>query len=478
MPTSKIIYASSDSNAKYQAGNSPSDFEFSVPEGLVLASADHVLSIAFKGIFIPGKIIDKEGKTPNYIKIHLSIIQFQRSGNHWDQCLSRLLLSENRVQFIEPKHNKPIPVINHNISDFHIKITDEKNQAISIIPQNTDNPATIIKLEVSTLKMNKQGGVITCSSADLHPHEQHHERYTTNNLQEFRTWLPTELDAESQIYEVGLTSAIIPKELYSCTPNFSIAFDKYNESTKSIHTLTMTINDIGSIGFDNLLHMLNRSINNHKIPIEFKHQDRQIKVVKRTVNKIREDLNTRKSFFKWKKYLNVTDKVIQKCICEPNLETGNEAECSCKKWTTIAINEGLAFLFSGNQQTIKFHLDNTRSETAVMPLAKKDGYVPSLSAIYPTGLKIYTPIVTPTIVGREQENLVEIIPFLQTLNNEKNKKTSSNVFMYYPNEITYHNVQRAHIKELLFQVRNMTKNSPLYNKSNLPITLVLHFRPI
>ena len=476
MPTSKIIYASSDSNSKYQTGNSPNDFEFNVPEGLVLASANHVLSVTFKGVFIPGKITDKDGKFPNYVKIHLNIIQFQRSGEHWDQCLTRLVLTENKVQFIEPKHNKPIPVINHAITNFHIKITDEKNQTVKINPEN--NLATIVKLEISTIEMNKQGGVITCSSSDLHPHRQHHERYTTNKLQEFRTWLPNEIDAETQVYEVGLTSAIIPKELYRCVPDFSMAFEKYDETTKSIHLLNITVNNIKNIKLEVMLYVVNRFINNYLIPIEFRFEKNQMKVVKRTVNKIRLALNNKKKRYSWKNHLTVTYVVKEKCICEPNLELGVEKMCSCKKWTNICINAGLAFLFSGIHQLIKFNLDNTRTESTTMPLTKKDGYTPSMSAIVPTGLKIYTPIVTPTIVGREQENLVEIIPFIQDLNDEKNKNSSSNVIMYYPNDVTYHNVQRSHIKELLFQVKDMNSNGMLYNKENLPITFVLHFRPI
>ena len=476
MPTSKLIYATSDSDSNYKTGNTTSDFVVNIPEGLVLASAGHVLTVCFKGIFIPGPVTTKEGISPGYIKIHLDLIEFQRTGSNWSQCLSRLLLLQNNSHFIETPHNIPISVTGNRISNFRVKITDDKNQEVNI--RSVDNSPTILKLEISTMDLKTKGYTVTCSSDDLHP-QQNQERYEGNSLKEFRTWLPSEIDVESQLYEVGLTAAIIPKDVYACKTDFSISLEKYVEKTKSLYDLVINIPAVKKINsIPMLLYILNKIINLHEIPIELAVVNKCITLRKSSTKRIKSVLRSVKTKYNWKKYATSSFNLKKKCECEQNdvLDQDNDL-CSCKTWSKIDISTGLAFLFSSQHQTMSFRMNMVMS-TNEIPIRKKDGYQVRMSALVPTGLKIYTPIVVPTIVGRQQENLVEIIPFLQNVHNEKNTSHDSSFIMYYPNEVTYHNVQRGHVKEILFQIKNMEKGGILYNKSGLPVTIVLHFRPV
>ena len=168
MPSSKIIYATSNSNANYQTENTPSNFIFNIQEPITLATPGQILSICFKGIFIPGpitRIREFNGTaTPEYIKIHLDVLQFQSGTSSFEQCLARIPIKENKEHFFEAPHSKAIPLLTHSISNIHIKLTDENDNEVSII--NTRSNPTILKLEISSMSALKQSFSITVSSKD------------------------------------------------------------------------------------------------------------------------------------------------------------------------------------------------------------------------------------------------------------------------------------------------------------------------
>ena len=468
MPTSKIIYATSDSNSKFWPNNTPSDFFINILEPITLVTPGQVLSVCFKGIFIPGKITNKENNLqPEYIKIHVDQLDFQQTENKFDQCIARVPIENHGPIFIELPHTTEFSLLTKKISSIHFKITNENDQTVVI--KELNNLPTIIKLEISAMDVDKQSFTITCINNSQGSNESNEIRYVNNSINGFSTWLSSELNLNKHRYQVGLTAAIIPKQVFVCKPDFRLKIQAYIPEKNSWHELHLKIKDIRKIqGFYTLFVVINTVFIHYKLPLyvvtkgEDDNQFIEFSIGKILVNK----QGWKKSKFQrnWEDYLETSFEQIEE----------NKQSCGDTCYIKIDISPGLMFLFSGMCKEFSLVLGKGLANSASLPI--KEGFLPRISNVVPTAINIYSPLVSSTIVGQEQKNFLEIIPFKQNI--EWREADSNDLFLYYPKEITYHDLAKISIKEISVVISNMQEPYILHANPNLPIALVLHFKPI
>ena len=469
MPTTKLIYATSDSHSNFQFDNTPSNFEFIIQEPITLATPHYVLTVCFKGIYLPGKILTEGDKYPQYIKIHLDALEFQRVNNRFDQCLARFSPNPKLTsQFIELPHSKAFILLNKSISSFHVKITDEKNKIVKI--QNYNNQPTILKLEVSTMNMSKQSFVISCSS---HDDSNINERYTSNSFSEFRSWLTTEFNAGKHSYQVGLTAAILPKNILSCSPDFAISFQVPLSTGKKFKTINIKFTNILKVKLlSELAYIINRVLNDEQVSLFFSIEKNKFTFTSIAHRKIGQLLD------KFKKKAKIVPDISN--LTELSMFTSTKCSCgtpscTCEDKIRLKVSAGLMFIYCNMNSEYEFTINKLLKSRAHLPTEIKNSEKPNMKKILPEAINIFSPIVSSTIVGREQKHLLEIIPFRQNI---AHISSHSEAYVYHPTEITYHDVQKSDLKELFFKLENIDKTQKLYTESASPVTLVLHFKAI
>ena len=285
---------------------------------------------------------------------------------------------------------------------------------------------------------------------------------------------------ETNPYQVALTAAIIPKELYACNFDFTFKIKSYVKENERSRFLEININKVRQVkGFSMLFFIINRILNSYQLPIMInvnKETGRSIDIKKVDPVKRKKLLDKKAAYHDWDWTALATETLspIGKCFCG---KKQNE-ECKCENVCNITLGSGLMFLLANRNKEYSFDLDLSMEDVQHKIYHPPD-FKPNMSNILPIGINIFSPFVTTTIVGREQTHLLEIVPYPKDDEWWKSENERENkYFIYHPNEITYHNVQRIKVKELLFTLENMEKGNALVAKEDLPITLVLHFKPL
>jgi len=463
MPSSKLIYMTSDANLKEHPKNTNTNFKFIVRNPIQLVTPNRLLAIAVKGIFIPGK--NKGANNPEYIKIHLDIVNHQNSDGKLDQCVA-MLNYVNNVEYIESKKVSFIPLHNDSISELNVRITDEKDELLDI--ENNDCP-TVVKIEVTTMSQSAPSFTVTCNAS---------LKDQLNNGNQFSiTKIPNRIDFENIPYRVGLTTAIIPNDGFRLGAHepFIVVYAGVAGSDNNVIRVRMTVNMKKVINIFRLLLAINQTFAGLSMGFyaSYPRRTKQIKFEAKPTKYIKEkmaEVGVQSSLLEG--ILDVKNEVLFKKEPFTNWENKMPSEETIKSmgndiklsWFNVSISDNLMNILVGRLENYNFTIDyfDNRSHTILNPdLINMD-----LERNNVYALAIHSPLVTETVFGNIQDHLIQIIP-----SNNNGPKT----LVYNPEEITYHDVAKVHINEVPIKITNLTR-TPIHQLSDKPITLVLHFK--
>ena len=469
MPSSKIIYATSDACMNVYPDNTYTDFTFVIDEPLTLSTPGQLLTVRFQGVYIPGQVTNAaDGLRPRYIKIQVDQLEFQRSASYFDQCLARIPIDdEANPGFVELPDSKEITLLTNSLSQLRIKLTNEWDNALAI--RNPQRKPTIVKLEVSSVDMEKETFTITCSSGMWSDDEC---RYEHNTINGFNSWLARELDLTGRRYQVGLSAAVFPKQIFACYPKFNIIIQRYFPSEQKLKKLVVNIPKIRDVtSFNSLLNILNHAINKHGFPVCIQKNQNGLKLIAVNVKSMRHVLDLfAKGTARVKNWERLTKDVVTVMDDEAKENCLKKTPCEIK----VKISRGLMFLLTNKHVDHDCTLADALGAEEILHM--KNGFNPDISKHTPNGISVFSPIVTSTILGKDQKNLLEIIPFKQNVGWKH--IDDDDKYLYHPQEITYRDVEPNVLKEISFSIRNMDDQDVLQSTNPMsPVLLILHFRP-
>jgi len=504
MTTTKLLYISSNAcNASYPE-NTKNKFTFVLPHPIRLVSNNEKLSVKFKGIFIPDNV--KSDTKPSYFKVHSDIVESQRSHENFDQCLARIPYKPES-HFFEIANAAPLCINLPYITEIGIHITDEFDSEIEF-DERTNNPV-IVKLEISTMDSVHRSFTVTCSNLiDASNQRYEIEEDEDEDTLDFRAWLPAELDLENKAYQVGLTCAVLPGLLYNRPHELKLTlFGGMTDQPGKYYGLAAYFKFGLNSDAEDIIHVINRMFIHYGIGIMAAYELQEgtdeyivkFKAVKLHMLKRKYPLNSKKGR-KWKTHASVlvTETEVEDSPRSYHLHipdsyfSPNQIKVSL--WALMT-SELLTLALNGsdknNRGTRQIRIrpdeveledeatkdendienDSVTSEATFSHSGSKEKF--GIQQTVPNAISIYSPLVHDSLVGNNQEPLIEIIPFVENKTSNRSK-----LLLYRPVEVTYHDTRMINVREMIFRFRNL-HGDPIYASfKNKDVVLVLHFKPV
>ena len=450
MPTSKLLYITSDASCPQYPNNTDSNFSFHLQQEIHLIGDQKVLSVAFKGLYLPGKIINDE---PDYIQVCLNLLEHQASDGEFNQVLTRLPY-QKEAGYIEIRHSKSLAVRTNVIRDIKVQLTDERGRILSI--QNDLGVPTILKLEFSTMDSVHPSFTVACSSDYNDP--------------TFLTRLPTTFDTKGQAYRVGLTTAILSPNIYNGASASTIELRAaYSGRPGYLEEMSIYVNLDRIQSITELLVGLNHLFIHQQIGLLLSMEPESTRVsfnalALRLAKKQMKESNMNDE---WKDMFSVrrTTSFREEYADVPTPEVKEELiEVQLKySWMEVTISDSFMNILNGNMEPYKFKIDFFNNRTHSLPQHEKANF----ERARPAALAVHTNIVSETYFGGKQDHLLQIIP-------SNRRRDNSSFMVYHPEEITYHDLKNLTLREIPMKITNL-KGEPVRCYGNFLI--VLHFKP-
>ena len=474
MPTTKIIYASSDSSIDKYPENKLNSFKFVLPSPINLVSTNKILSVAFKGIFIPGTRKQKGDRIPPYLKVHLNILNEQHTHETYHKILARVPFS-NKIGYREARHSKSLALSCHSISEIGIDIETDQDKKIEF--ENESNCGTIVKLEISTMEANMHSFTLDCCCSPIYSEEggPHYE----NTLFGFQVNLPSELKLDKANYRVGLSSAAIPADIFIGKTAMMIHI-RAGEAMKPamVHEVIISIHPLKNSDLKATLQAINHLLLEdlgYGIFVSHIEDTDQIQFEMDSVTKLQEHLKLFDK--KEKKWQNRLSTIISKQEMEEYRDVKNEMPTmhhlpalneTILSWCEIKLSDSLVYALNGNLHAQEFKIDRFENTTYKLDAGKSA----DLTRIRARALALHVPIITETFFARMQDHLLQVLP----ANNDRSTKRMSKTLLYHPEHVTYHDVIRSNIKTMNLKLTDIG-GLPVHQYFGYKSNFILHFKP-
>lgn len=463
MPTSKLLYITSEASCPEYPENTDSEFVFRLSQHFHLIGQNKVLSVAFKGIYFPGKVIAPLDRDFIRVKLDLLDVQYSREG---DDSTIAILDTPEQATYVESRHSKAVPIRRATISEIKVTITNEDGHVVSF--DNSLGIPTIIKLEVTPMDAIRKAFTVTCSSASS-------DMDSSDETIQFNTIIPTPIHLKGR-YRVGLTSVAIPRNIFcGREPTMMWIQAGYADKPTTVEVLEANIYLERCSSVRGLLLSLNASLVRAKIGL-FVGLDTDTKEVFFQVQPLRYTKNVLKKSKKLKRLedcVYITSKTVQMPQFKgnpPRLVQEQFIEPQLIfSWIKIKLSSNLTYIFNGQLQSHQFELDFFENRTHRIPTYRKPNYARG----QPSALALHCPIVTETPFGHIKEHLLQIVPAHRSIENKK----YGHYKVYHPEEITYHDVTEATLREIPIRITNL-RGEPIHQQGHQIIYVVLHFIPL
>ena len=489
MPTNKLIYATSDASIKEYPGNTHGSFTFKLPQEINLVGKNKVLTVTFKGMYVPGTVESHHGKI-QFFQIRMSCLDHQYTNYAYDDILIRTQ-GRSTAGYIEADHARPVSLSLPTISEIKFQILDDRGIVCKF--KSVHRLPTIIKLEMSAMDAARQSFTIACDS----------NRSEVNESGKFVTKLPLETHLKGH-YKVALTNVVIPGDILSGENPCYITFEGSHASLpNSVDVLKLRINSELAPNIQTILSAINQILLEERIGLYLttgikvggkKKRSKEIKFTVQTlaqtmermnVEKVRMEENNKKNK---KKAHTLAEDELKMLVMKENRSTLHDDEEYMDidrlmvdgtefiypqlifNWMRITLNESLMYILNGKFKEYQFEMDQQDNKEHILNCE----IFPSIERARPEALAVHCPIVTETVFAGGQDHLLQIIP-----SNIQNPglKYLNNKHVYSPKNATYQDVTLEILRQIPIKITDLN-GYPVRQAYNKQILIILHFIPM
>ena len=477
MPTSKLLYVTSDASCGEYPGNTLSDFTFRLPQDINLVGENKVLAVTFKGMYWPGKAKAAGGQ--NFVQLKMGFLDYQFTNDAYDHALIRLPYRKNAC-YIEASQSRPVCIDVQSISEIKILICNEKGNAYKFA--GAVNEPTVIKLEISSMDATRRAFTVACDAA-------------SSGCGSFTTRLPLELHLKGR-YKVALTNTIIPGDVMAGvnTPSITIEAGRVVNSitnqpgqapaVDTVEQLTIDIQAENVPNIPQLILALNHFLISERIGIFISISGKKSREIRFKIQPLATSIaamaSSNMTDAKWKKMVKNRRQTLHDDEEYMDIDLipfqgggGLTLDRQHFHWAQVTINDSLMHILSGEMKQHNFFLNFARAGVSDVH-ALKCTNMPSMDRARPSALAIHTPLVTETVFADHQEHLLQIIPANKQSAGERNAKKT---LLYTPDNITYQDLTMDLIREIPIKITDL-RGRMVRQAYNLQFIIILHFIPV